>query len=228
MRFGCSYVSIADCTCGATTIRERREQWIKDGIFAELKKIARESYDRIVGVVLEGPGHRWMHHQSSRRWRMRGPESRRPQETGYEAAFRRSARHPARPRARPREAARLRAPGPTLDKLDDIGPLPEDITVHLDAGYDSHKTRDELAGRGMTGEIAHKGDNAPIQAGQRWHVERTNAWHNSFNRLQRCYERREEVIDAFFDLADAIITIRRLVRESWTLYRWDTRPARRP
>ena len=61
-------------------------------------------------------------------------------------------------------------------------------------GYDSQKTRDELAGRGLTGEIARKGDKAPIQAGQRWHVERTNAWHNNFNRLQRCYERNEDVI----------------------------------
>jgi transposase len=52
LRFGCSYESIADCTCGATTIRERRDEWIKDGIFAELKTIARESYDRIVGLVL--------------------------------------------------------------------------------------------------------------------------------------------------------------------------------
>ena len=33
----------------------------------------------------------------------------------------------------------------TLDKLDDLGPLPDQITVHLDAGYDSQKTRDELA-----------------------------------------------------------------------------------
>ena len=117
---------------------------------------------------------------------------------------------------------------PTLDKLGDLGPLPEDITVHLDAGYDSQKTRDELAGRGMTGEIARKGDKAPIQAGRRWHVERTNAWHNSFNRLQRCYERNEDVINAFFDLADAIITVRSLIRQAWTLYRWDSRPARRP
>ena len=96
------------------------------------------------------------------------------------------------------------------------------------AGYDSQKTRDELKARNLNGEIAHKGDKAPIQAGQRWHVERTNSWHNNFNRLQRCYERDEEVIDAFFDLADAIITLRRLIREAWTLYRWDTRPARRP
>jgi IS5 family transposase len=96
---------------------------------------------------------------------------------------------------------------PRLDRLDDLGPLPEQITVHLDAGYDSGKTRDTLAARGLDGEIARKGEKAPIQATHRWHVERTNAWHNSFNRLQRCDERREAVVDAFFDLADTIITV---------------------
>jgi hypothetical protein len=59
-------------------------------------------------------------------------------------------------------------------------------------------------------------------------VERTNAWHNAFNRLQRCYERREHVINAFFDLSDAIITLRRLIRCAWTTHRRDTRPNRRP
>ena len=117
---------------------------------------------------------------------------------------------------------------PTLDLLDELGPLPDEITVHLDAGYDSGKTRHTLTERGLSGQIAHKGEKAPIQASQRWHVERTNAWHNAFNRLQRCYERRERVADAFFDLADAIITVRSLIRQAWTLYRWDTRPARRP
>ena len=53
LRFGCSYVSIADCTCSATTIRDRRNEWIKLGIFPKLKQIARESYDRTVGLVLE-------------------------------------------------------------------------------------------------------------------------------------------------------------------------------
>ena len=62
---------------------------------------------------------------------------------------------------------------PTLDRLDDLGPLPDEITVHLDAGYDSGKTRDLLAERGLRGEIAHKGEKAPIQATRRWHVERT-------------------------------------------------------
>jgi hypothetical protein len=29
-------------------------------------------------------------------------------------------------------------------------------------------------------------------------------------------------------LADAIITIRSLIRQAWTSYRWDGRPSRRP
>ena len=103
---------------------------------------------------------------------------------------------------------------PALDKLEDIGPLPDDITVHLDAGYDSQKARDELAGRGMTGDIAHKGEKARSRPGRAGTSSGPNAWHNNFNRLQRCYERREEVIDAFFDLADAVITVRRLIREA--------------
>jgi transposase len=117
---------------------------------------------------------------------------------------------------------------PTLDKLAEPGPLPAAVRVHLDTGYDSQATRDELAARQITGQIVRKGEKAPIQARQRWPVERTNAWHNAFNRLQRCYERRENVVDAFFDLADTIISVRSLIRQGWTLYRWDSRPARRP
>jgi transposase len=53
LRFGCSHESIADGTCGATTIRERRDEWIEAGIFARLKQIALDSYDRIGGLVLQ-------------------------------------------------------------------------------------------------------------------------------------------------------------------------------
>jgi transposase len=160
---------------------------------------------------------------------MRGAQPRGPRQARHETIEHgRRLRHPAGPGARPGEPARLPAAGPhALDKLDDLGPLPDDIRVHLDAGYDSQKTRDELAARGMTGGIARKCDEAPIRAGQRWHVERTSAWHNGFSRLQRCYERNEAVIDAYFDLADTIITVRSLVRQGWATRRWDTRPQHR-
>jgi transposase len=229
LRFGCSYESIADCLCGATTIRERRSEWIRAGIFAELKKIARESYDRIVGLVLEELAVDGCITKAPGGGDCAGPSPVDRRKLGMKRSL--------LVEGRGIPLGRVLAPAnrhdspllaPTLDKLGDIGPLPDAVTVHLDAGYDSGKTRDELQSRGMNGEIAHKGSKAPIQAGQRWHVERTNAWHNSFSRLQRCYERNEDVIDAFFDLADAIITVRRLIREAWTLYRWDTRPAHRP
>ena len=31
LRFGCSYEQIADCTCSATTIRDRRNEWNRVG-----------------------------------------------------------------------------------------------------------------------------------------------------------------------------------------------------
>lgn len=100
--------------------------------------------------------------------------------------------------------------------------------MHLDAGYDSNKTCTLLNERGLRGRIAHKGEKAPTQESQRWHVERTHAWQNVFCRLARCCERRAIVIDAFFNFADAIITVRSLIRRSWTTHRWDSRPRRRP
>jgi IS5 family transposase len=119
-------------------------------------------------------------------------------------------------------------PAPTLDLLDGLGPLPNDITVHLDAGYDSGKTRITLDERGLPGRIAPRGEKAPVQATERWHVERTHAWQNAFHRLARCYERRIDVINAFFGLTDAVITVRSLVRRAWTTHRWDDRPTQRP
>jgi len=229
LRFGCSYQAIADWTCSATTIRGRRGEWIKAGIFARLRQIALDAYDRIVGLALtelaidgcitKAPGGGECAGGSPVDRGKQGMK-RSLMVDGYGIPLDRVLA----------PASRHDSPllAPTLDKLTGLGPLPDDIRVHLDAGYDSQATRAELAGRGMTGQIAHKGEKAPIQASGRWQVERTNAWHNAFNRLQRCYERRENVIDAYFDLADAVITVRSLIRQSWTTYRWDTRPARRP
>ncbi len=59
-------------------------------------------------------------------------------------------------------------------------------------------------------------------------MERTHSWQNAFHRLACCYERRVTVIDACFDLADTILTVRSLIRQAWTTHRWDERPHRRP
>ncbi|MFC4465260.1 IS5 family transposase [Streptomyces xiangluensis] len=229
LRFGCSYEAIADTTCSASTIRSRRDEWIGLGVFSRLNQIALESYDRIIGLVLDqiavdgcitkAPG---------------GGEvaGRSPVDRGKQG-LKRSAMTDGYgiPLGHVLAGANCHdSPllAPTLDRLSGLGPLPDDITVHLDAGYDSIKTRTLLDERGLRGRIAHKGEKAPIQAGKRWHVERTHAWQNAFHRLARCFERRATMIDAFFDLADAIITIRSLIRRSWITQRWDNRPRRRP
>ncbi|WP_204038558.1 IS5 family transposase [Micromonospora qiuiae] len=229
LRFGCSYEAIADSTCSATTIRNRRDEWINLGLFAQLKAIALDAYDRIVGLLLDDLAIDGCITKAPGGGEIAG---RSPVDRGKQG-MKRSLMVEARgiPLGRVLAGAnRHDSPllKPTLEHLDDLGPLPEDITIHLDAGYNSAATRDLLAARGLTGEIARKGVKAPVQATKRWHVERTNAWHNAFNRLQRCYERKETVVHAYFDLADAIITVRSLIRQAWTLYRWDTRPTRRP
>jgi IS5 family transposase len=48
----------------------------------------------------------------------------------------------------------------TPDRPDNLGPLPDDVAVHLDAGYDSDKTRAPLDERGPHGHIAHRGEMA--------------------------------------------------------------------
>ena len=53
LRFGCSYEAIADSSCSATTIRARRDEWIRAGIFARLKQIALQAYDRMTGLILQ-------------------------------------------------------------------------------------------------------------------------------------------------------------------------------
>jgi hypothetical protein len=52
LRFGCCYQAIADSACSATTLRDRRDEWIF-WVFAQLSRIAREAYDRIVGLLLD-------------------------------------------------------------------------------------------------------------------------------------------------------------------------------
>ena len=230
LRFGCSYEAIADTTCSATTIRDRRDEWIALGVFAQLARIARESYDRIVGLLLDDIAVDGCITKAPGGGEVAGPSPVDRRKQGMKRSV--LVEGYGIPLGRVLAGAnRHDSPllDPTLDLLADLGPLPDEITVHLDAGYDSDKTRQTARpSAACAAQIAHKGEKAPIQASQRWHVERTNAWHNAFNRLQRCYERREKVIDAFFDLADAIITVRSLIRRAWTTHRWDTRPARRP
>src|SRR5918997_349133 len=48
--FGCAYERIADESCSATTLRDRRDEWIELGMMDRLREISLEAYDRIVAL----------------------------------------------------------------------------------------------------------------------------------------------------------------------------------
>ena len=117
----------------------------------------------------------------------------------------------------------------TLDTLELLGELPEQMSVHLDRGYDSRSTREKLENRGLLAVISEKGKPAaPLQASKRWVVERTNSWNNAHKKLVWCTERRERVIDFWVAFSEVVIIVRRLIREGWSRYRWESRPSRQP
>lgn len=228
--FGCAYERIADHTCSERTLRRRRDEWIAAGIAQHLEHIARQAYDRMIGLNLENLA-------------IDGCITKAP--CGGEAAGRSPVDRGKQGRKRsvacdgdgiPLGCVVAGANGHdspllalTLDTLEDeVGPLPDWPTMHLDRGYDSGKTRQTLTERGLAGRIAERGKPAPIQAGSRWPVERLHAWTNAFGKLRWCTERRRRVVMFWLALAHTIIIVRRLIRRAWTCYRWQTRPHRRP
>src|SRR5215218_9895373 len=50
--FGCAYWRIADESCSATTLRRRRDEWISAGVMDTLQRLVLEAYDRIIGLEL--------------------------------------------------------------------------------------------------------------------------------------------------------------------------------
>lgn len=224
--FGCAYARIADATCSATTLRRRRDEWIAAGVMDRLQEIVLTAYDRMIGLELDEIAVDGCITKAPCGGAVAG---RSPVDRGKQGLKRSTAVDangiPLGAIAAP--ANRHDAPllGPTLEALV-VSTRP--MTVHLDRGYDSGVTRQRLADRGLGAAIATKGTPAPLTAGRRWVVERTNAWTNAHKKLVWCTERRAIVVAFWLAFSAVIITMGRLLRAAWTRYRWATRPPRRP
>lgn len=223
--FGCGYERLADASCSATTMRRRRDEWIRLGVWERLKLSCMEAYDQAIGLDLADLAVDGCTTKAPCGGECAG---RSPVDRG-KGGMKRSqltdgAGVPIATVSAPANTVDHALLPQTLDALKDFQPLPAEVTVHLDAGYDYRPCRETLEERGLLGEIAHRGTPAPIQVGKRWMVERTNSWLNDFGRLRRCTERRRDCLDAYLALAAAIVTIRALLRAAWYLYRWDNRP----
>jgi transposase len=228
--FGCAYWRIADELCSDTTLRRRRDEWIDLGVMDALREMVLEVYDRFIGLELADMAVDGCITKAPCGGEKSG---RNPVDRGKQGTKRSTAVD-----ARGIPIGTVTAPAnhhdsplltKTLDTVSEtLGELPERMSVHLDRGYDSKVTLERLEERGLLAEISQKGKPAPLAATKRWIVERTNSWHNAHKKLSWCTERQGRVIDFWVAFSDVIIIVRRLIREAWVRYRWETRPSRRP
>ena len=228
--FGCAYWRIADESCSDTTLRRRRDEWIDLGVMDALREMVLEAYDRFIGLELAEVAVDGCITKSPCGGEKSG---RNPVDRGKQGTKRSTAVDGGGIPIGTVTAPANRHDSPLLTKTLDavsetLGELPERVSVHLDRGYDSKATRERLEERELLAEISQKGKPAPLAATKRWIVERTNSWHNAHKKLSWCTERQGRVIDFWVAFSDVIIIVRRLIREAWVRYRWETRPSRRP
>ena len=225
---GSGYERLASPGCSARTIRRRVKEWAAAGLSEVLHTLALQQYDRLLGLELgdlsadgcitKAPGGG-------------AKAGRSPVDRGKQGLTRSTVTdgagvplHVASAGANRHDAPLLR---PTLDGLTKLGPLPAAVTAHLDRAYAGAPTRALLDTLGFTADIARKGVPAPLQAGKRWVVERTQAWMNGSGKLRRCTERDGAVVDFYLFLAAAFVTVRMLIQRARPRYRWPGRPTTR-
>ena len=227
--FGCAYKKIADGSCSATTLRDRRDEWIELGVIERLREMALEAYARAIGLELSELAVDCCITKAPCGGERAG---RSPVDRG-----KRGLKRSVVVDGRGIPIGSVTAPAnrhdspllvPTLEAARALGMAPEGATVHLDRGYDSGLTRLRLLEFGLLAQISRKGRPAPLNATKRWVIERTNSWQNAHKKLLWCTERRGRVVDFWMALSEVIVIVRRLVREGWTRYRWYARPSRRP
>lgn len=228
--FGCAYRRIAEEGCSATAIRDRRDEWIELGLMEALRQIALESYDRFIGLELEEVAVDGCITKAPCGGEKAGKS---PVDRGKQGTKRSTAVDGKGIPIGGISAGANRHDSPLLvptleHAAASVGGLPEEASIHLDRAYDSLLTRERLRERNLIAEIAKKGQPAPLHSGQRWVSERTNSWHNAHKKLVWCTERVGRVIDFWVAFSDVVIIVRRLIREGWIRYRWESRPSRRP
>jgi transposase len=197
---GCSWRSAARLSgkVSATTLRNRRSEWLKAGVYKKLLAEARAAYDKIIGLDLSEVAVDGSLHKAPCGGEGTGPNPTDRGKTGWKWSVATERKGIpigwATDGANRHDSKMLE---PTLDDVEANGLLYEIETLHLDRGYDSDVTRSHLAGRGITDVVCSKkrprgtakGTKNPQPLGMRWPVERTNSWFSDYGQLRRNTDR---------------------------------------
>ena len=224
---GSGYERIATAGCSDRTIRRRLKAWAALGIGEQVHALALRAYDQMIGLELCDVAVDGCITKAPCGGERAGPSPVDRRKGGLKRSVATEnygiplgiASAPANRHDSPLLAPTLQAAADQLDSK-----LPGERACHLDAGYDSRPTRQTLSELGFDGDIARKGTPAPLQATQRWPVERTHSWMNGYGKLRRMTDRDATVVDFYLYLAAALVVIRQLIQRARKRYRWDTRP----
>ncbi len=226
--FGCGYRRIADTTCSATTLRRRRDEWIRAGVVEQLRLAVLGAYERLFGLELEQLAVDGCITKAPCGGQVAGPSpvDRRKQGLKHSVAVEAGgiplAVVPAP--ANRRDDGLL---GATLDAVEALGllpPSPWSTWTPATTTSPADRCWPTTAWSARSHPWAARADpmGPPVD-------HRTDpCLGNQYGKLRWCTERRRLVVEFWLALANAAIVCGRLVRRAWTCYRWDGRPRRRP
>jgi transposase len=223
---GCSWVVAGLLVgVGATTLRRRRTEWLRAGVFDRLVGHVLVAADRVIGIDMSLILIDTSIHKAPMGGSGTGPSRVDRAKLGWKFSLVSDAN--GLPVAWIPAAANVhdqKLVEDTLDVLDARGLEIDVIEAELDRGYDAVAVRELFAQSGIDAHIDHRAPRSsirrknrtrarnPVKLGRRWPIERTNSWFSNFGQLRRSTDRHIIHREAALDLAVTYILTAKLVR----------------
>lgn len=225
---GCAWVDVErlmGCRVSDTTLRDRRDQWIRAGVFDRLADEAVAGYDRVIGLDLSECAVDGSQHKAPLGGEGTGPSPVDRGKRGWKWSLF-ADRHGiplgwAADGANRNDCVMLE---PTLEAVAERGLLGECETLHLDRGYDNGVVRRAVTDAGIDDLVCSKvrqrgtaNTKKIVPLGLRWPIERTNSWLSNFGQLRRNTDRRRVHRLAQLALAVTLLLTAKLIdwRDRW-------------
>jgi transposase len=208
-----------------TTLRRRRDEWLRAGVFSRLVDLALVAYDRVVQLRLDEVSIDGSQHKAPMGGSGTGPSHVDRGKSGWKWSLATEAN--GIPIGWIVAAANIndqKLVEDTLDAVEARGYEVEIEQAHLDRGYDALAVRAIFADSGIDAHIAHRSRRTsikrkygrraknPVSLGVRWRIERANSWLSNFGQLRRSTDRKSIHREANMDLAIAFLLTVKLVK----------------
>lgn len=226
---GCSWVDaerLCGCKVSDTTVRARRDEWLRAGVFDAIAIEAIGAYDKIIGLDLTEVAMDGSLHKSPAGGEGTGKNPTDRAKLGWKwSVITDKAGIPIAWTGAGANRHDCVLVTPTLAGVV-AGGLVHDVgTIWLDRGYDNGVVRRQLAEAGITDAVIARCRKAgqattalKVPMGLRWPVERTNSWLSNFGQLRRNTDRKTVHRLAQFALAVVFLVAAKLIdwRNRWS------------